>query len=115
MTTRTTTYDTEVRSFSHAHLAAVPAYARLRQALSDFANEAPRTALGAFLDALRDMAATAPFGDMCDTCGRDHPQEYDMYWPHAAERDGGWITGTYRCRRGHTWTCGYSIDIIGMF
>lgn len=123
------TYDMAVRSFDHAPLAALPAYARLRQALSDIANEAAEQGgmkLSEFLDAVRDMAATAPYGDMCMQCGKacecppdalllDTCLAHRTWWPHAAERDGGWITGTYRCSGGHTWPCGYAINIAGMF
>ena len=123
------TYADVVRTFDHARLATLPAYAALRQALSDLANEIAGQGgmkLPGFLAAVQDMAATAPYGDMCTRCSKEcdqahhHDAEgdplscgaYALCWPHAVERDGGWITGTYRCRRGHTWTCGYAINIV---
>lgn len=62
------TYSKLVRTFDHAHLARLPAYQALRQALSDLGNqfnadERPReqpTTLDDFLGAIRDMALTAP-------------------------------------------------------
>jgi hypothetical protein len=122
------TYLEAVRSFDHAPLAASPAYAALRQALSDLANESadldPAITLAGYLDAVRDMAATAPYGDMCNrcclACARTHqhgddefPRPCDAYrtwWPHAAVRAGGGVTGTYRCGTGHEWTCWWSVD-----
>jgi hypothetical protein len=79
--------------------------------------------LGTWLAAITDMAATAPYGDTCEQCDRactcppdvpllDTCAAHRTWWPHAVKRDGGWITGTYRCGRGHTWTCGYAIDIV---
>ena len=103
-----TTYDEAVHSFDHTSLAALPAYTRLRQALSDLANESAGQGgmeLAGFLAAAQDMAATAPYADMCDHCT-------ELAWPHAVKRDDGWITGTYRCGRGHTWTCGYAVNIV---
>ena len=111
MTTRTQprgTYDTLIRSFDHGPLARHPAYARLRQALSDLANETDPIPVPAFLAAIQDMTLTAPFGDMCVQC-------HAMAWPHAVHRNGEHITGTYRCDQGHTWTCGYSVSIVGAF
>jgi hypothetical protein len=130
------TYDTTIRSYDHDRIAALPAYAALRQALSDIGNEAAESGgivLGEFLDALCDMAVTAPFGDICNRCchecWRDHghgereiPGTWlpsicgadRIWWPHAAVRKGEYVTGTYRCERGHIWTCSYAISIIGM-
>ena len=111
------TYDEAVRTFDHSALAALPAYPALRQALNDLANQAPDgTKLADLLSAVRDMAATAPYADMCSSCARRGPDtEYKMCWPHAAEREDGYIRGTYRCGRGHTWQCGYAVAIAGMF
>jgi hypothetical protein len=118
-----TGYHRLVRSFDHSDLAALPGYPALRQALGDIASQMAVTALAAFAAALRDMAITAPFADLCgtccDQCARDHPPGSDgrpcrcgdsCYWPHAAARADDWITGSYRCRQGHTWTCGYPIS-----
>jgi hypothetical protein len=121
-----TAYHRLVRSFDHSDLAALPGYPALRQALGDIASQVPDTAFAAFAAAVRDMAVTAPFADLCgtcsDQCARDHPAGRDggpcqcgdsCYWPHAAARADDWITGSYRCRQGHTWTCGYPISIAG--
>jgi hypothetical protein len=121
-----TAYHRLVRSFDHSDLAALPAYPALRQALGDIACQVADTALAAFVAAVRDMAVTAPFADLCgacsDDCARDHRPGPDdgpcrcgqsCYWPYAAARKADWITGSYRCRQGHTWTCGYPISIAG--
>ena len=97
------TYASAVHTFNHAHLAAQPAYTRLRQALSDLANETPPSELAEFLAAVRDMAATAPYGDTCPHCVNG------PWWPHAVKREGSHITGTYQCERGHTWPCTWAI------
>ena len=103
-----TSYLTAVRSFDHSSLAALPGYAQLRQTLSDVANQAAAAGcpadLAAFLRAARDMAATAPYADCCEECAGAR-----IWWPHRVVREGGWITGTYRCDSGHAWECGYSI------
>ncbi len=105
------TYLDEVRSYDHTGLAAAPAYVRVREALSDLANQAPPMDLPAFLAAVRDMAATTPYGDRCDSCDQA-AGEWDgrLWWPHAATVEEGWLTGTYRCDHGHTWTCGYAVS-----
>lgn len=102
------TYLAEVRSFDHAALASHPAYLQLRQALSDLANEAHgELKLTDWLNAVRDMALTTPYSDGCTEC-----PDPGMYWPHAVERKGNWISGSYRCSRGHTWTCSYAVDFM---
>jgi hypothetical protein len=86
------TYATEVRSFDHSQLATLPA------------NQADMTTLGEFLDAVRDMALTAPCADNCDA---GH-----CTWPYAVQREGGWLHGRYwcpTCRR--KWRCGYAVDL----
>jgi hypothetical protein len=95
-------------------MARLPAYAALRQALDDIAThaQAEGMTLGEFLDALHDMGATTPFADSCQHC--QDPDDTGPWWPHAATRDGAWITGTYRCARGHQWTCGYAITITAL-
>lgn len=127
------TYVEAVRSFGHTALAASPAYAVLRQALSDLANESadldPAITLAGLLDAVRDMAATAPYGDMCNLCGlacaRTHRHADGehlpltcgsgrTWWPHAVVREGAGLTGTYRCANGHKWTCWWSVDAAYM-
>lgn len=121
-----TAYHRLVRSFDHSDLAALPAYPALRQALGDIACHVADTALAAFAAAVRNMAVTAPFADVCgtcrDDCARGHPPGPDgepcrcgesCYWPYAVARKAYWITGSYRCRQGHTWTCAYSIGIAG--
>lgn len=125
------TYDTIARTYDHEQIAVLPAYPMLRQALSDIGNQAAETGrikLDEFLDALRDMAATAPFGDTCNCCLNEccrnhHHSEADpadsctadrISWPYAAKRKGEYVTGTYRCERGHVWTCTYAISIIGI-
>jgi len=119
-----TAYHRLVRSFDHSDLAALPGYPALRQALCDIASHVADSALAAFAAAVRDMAVTAPFADLCgacnDECSAGHPHGPDgrpcrcgdyCYWPYAAARKTDWITGSYRCRQGHTWTCGYPISI----
>lgn len=63
--------------------------------------------LATLLDATRDMTTTTPYADDCERCDT-------WRWPHAVERDGGWLTCTYRCPCGHTWTCGYAANITVM-
>lgn len=117
--------DTTPRDFDHSALAAAPAYAALRQALSDLANETaetcPSMTLTDFLDAVRDATVTAPNGDMCRECNRacgcdstraeawpcDH---YRLWWPHAVLRREHGYTGRYRCGSGHEWVCSFSND-----
>lgn len=105
-----TTHSDAVRSFDHTNLAALKSYGPLRQALSDLANQANgAVTLAEFLDAVRDMALTAPYADCCTDC-RDRDPE--MTWPHAVDRSpDGWLTCHYRCRAGHVWTCGYAATL----
>lgn len=109
-------YESEVRSFDHERLAHFEPYHRLRQALNDLSNEASEhVKLGEFLDAVRDMALTAPYADTCPACRGKEPGNYlQMTWPHAVERDdGGWLDCTYRCPRcAHVWHCGYAVDVM---
>jgi hypothetical protein len=122
-------YGEAVRDFSHAQLAALPAYGTLRQALSDVANETSGMKLGDWRAAVLDMAVTAPFGDLCNgccrACARTHQHDdadtfprpcgaYRLWWPHAAERRGEYIGGRYRCDQGHTWTCSWSVNIAAL-
>jgi hypothetical protein len=111
--TAKTTYRTAVRSFDHQALATIAAYPALRQALSDFGNEAGHVSLADFLDAVRDMALTAPYGDSCQHCkdpSADDGTYMQMAWPHAVDRKGDWLRCTYLCPRcSATWTCGYSV------
>ena len=111
-----TAYGQLVRSYDHARLARLPAYQALRQALSDISNEAAESGepfpLADFLKAVRDMALTAPYGDMCPRCGhKGDSGEFTICWPYAATRDGACIRGGYRCARGHEWTCSYLVDL----
>ena len=122
-------YGDAVRDFSHAQLAKLPAYGRLRQALSDVANETSGMKLGDWRAAVLDMAVTAPFGDLCNgccrACARTHQHDdadafprpcgaYRLWWPHTAERHGEYIRGLYRCDQGHTWTCSWSVNIAAL-
>jgi ribosomal protein L32 len=53
---------------------------------------------------MADMALTAPYADCCERCGQ-------RAWPHAVDRQGGWLNGKYRCLGcEHVWTCGYAVD-----
>lgn len=116
-----------IRSHRHEQIAALPSYSALRHVLSEIGSEAADCGgikLSEFLDALRDMVGTVPFGDVCDECWRDHkhgtPEPHDprgddmITWPHLVKRHGEFITGTYRCKNGHTWTCTNLISIIGL-
>lgn len=115
------TYQSAVRSFDHHDLAALATYPALRRALNDFANEAD-VGLAVFLGAVQDMALTAPFADCCPRC-RQAPEYLDpagdgsylqQTWPHAVERNGGWLKCSYRCSRcSITWRCGYSVRSAG--
>lgn len=96
------TYADMVRDFDHAQLAALPAYAALRQALSDLANQGEAMDLATWLAAVADMASTTPYGDVCQQCT---PRSSRIWWPYALRRDSGKLTGTYRCGGGHNWTC----------
>jgi hypothetical protein len=105
-----TTYVSTVRSFDHSRFATLPSYHKLREALSDFANEADALPDGILLTdllaAMRDAALTAPYADCCDKCRH-------RAWPHAVSRDGsGWLTCTYCCPScSGVWTCGYAVNI----
>jgi hypothetical protein len=129
VSTKKTSYLTAVRSFDHTPLAQHPAYSRLRRALNDLANESSEDkamGLDAFLEAVRDMALTTPYGDMCQECSkqcwREHHRPLEelcpagcdtaAYWPHEVERDRDWVHGTYQCTNGHAWTCGYAVDVM---
>ena len=120
-------YLTEVRGFDHSSLAELPSYTRLRQALSDLANEASaadgEVSLAVWLESVRDMTLTAPYGDACNTCSKRCSAEHDAvgacpqgclatWWPHAVRREGDWIVCTYACGAGHAWTCGYAVDFM---
>jgi hypothetical protein len=102
----TTTYEQAAGTFDHSPIAALPAYAAVRKALNDLAGQGGdcHIKLAALLDAARDMVITTPYADVCDRC-------HEMRWPHAAERDGGWLACSYRCPCGNTWTCNYAANI----
>lgn len=89
------TYTNSVRNFDHRKLTNLPAYPRLRQALSDFFNEASEHENGLLLaDGLRaitDMALTSPYADHCTPCWRRQDTEHDFTWPHAVDREGDWL------------------------
>jgi hypothetical protein len=125
------TYRTAVRSFDHGELARFPAYARVRRALSDLASEAGSDGSGCtmtlagFLEAVRDMTATASYGDNCsecmDACTMAHPRQgdgsklcgycgYQPNFAHRVERQGDGLVGHYRCPAGHAWTCGWAVS-----
>jgi hypothetical protein len=82
-----------VRSFDHTGLSLLPAYHALRRALSDLLNEADAAGMDTgwpeFLDAIKDMAASAPYGDCCSECGGSVLD--DEAWLHAGRgtRDAG--------------------------
>jgi hypothetical protein len=120
-----------VRDFSHARLAALPSYGRIRQALSDLDNEIPDAGgmgLAEWLAAVRDMAVTAPFGDMCNeccrVCARTHQHDadefprpcgaYRMWWPSAAERRDKYMRGRYQCDHGHVWGCSWLVSMAAL-
>lgn len=102
-------YETAVRSFDHTPLADLKTYPALRKALNDISTEAHDVAnLAEFLDAVRDMALTAPYADSCDCSTKDDPPA----WPHKVDRDRDWLRCGYRCDRcSREWTCGYSVDL----
>jgi hypothetical protein len=90
-----TTYDEAARSFDHSMLATLPAYARLRQALNDLADEAGEhdVELAVLLDAARDMTATNPLRRRLRALRH-------LAMASCVERDGGWLTCSYRCPAG---------------
>lgn len=103
------TYANTVRSYDHHHLADNPAYQRLREAMSDLANDVTFT-IPQFLDLVADCAITATYADYCEACGHGF-----LAWPHTVERDDDWLTCAYRCTRcAHQWTCGYAVEIAGL-
>jgi hypothetical protein len=109
------TYATCVRSFDHTNLTRGAAYPELRRAISDLANQCGEgVSLADFLEAVRDMALTAPYADCCERCRRTPTG--GIAWPHRVDRDPrGWLTCHYRCVRcNHTWTCGYAADFPGV-
>jgi len=110
-----------VREFSHPHIAALPAYPGFRQALSDLGDQADEHAVPGgwpgWLGAIRDMALTAPFADMCPQCSLlgDEDRAIVRCWPHGAERrDRDHVRGMYRCGHGHEWTCYWRVSIAGL-
>jgi hypothetical protein len=117
MTGKEITYETGVRSFDHSHIARYPSYPRLREVLSDLANEIAQARdagedegmkISEWLEVLRDAAMTAPYADMCEQCS-DEGRSVTS-WPYRAEVRDGWLHGYYRCPDGHHWTCGYSVS-----
>lgn len=100
----------QIQDYDHSRLAALPAYQDLRKAINDIANQSAGSdpvSVAEFLKAITDMALTTPYADICRECG--NAGIHEMYWPHSAIRDGDWIRGQYRCRNGHSWSCGYSV------
>lgn len=116
----TATYKNAVRTFDHGQLAAIPAYHKLREALNELclSEDAEGTTLEGLLDAVRDMALTAPFADSCPHCRGDAGDaENGTYlqaaWPHAVKRKNDWLTCSYLCPRcSAAWTCGYSVRSV---
>jgi hypothetical protein len=97
-----------MHNHDHRQLAMLPAYQAARQAISDLANQTDGVTLDDFLKAARDMALTAPYGDMCEHCS-----PAPVCWPHAVRRRGRWMLGAYRCPAGHEWVCHWAIDLDG--
>lgn len=123
-------YPQVMRSFDHSSLASSPSYRALRLALDCVAREsgesAPEMTLAGFLDAVRDMAITAVYADMCDQCtrachraGHEHPDDewpracnaYKSTWPHAAERKRDRMLCRYKCESGHEYTVNWAVDL----
>jgi hypothetical protein len=111
---RDVTYASTVRSYDHHDFADKPAYHRLREAMSDLANDPGGFTIPQFLDLVADCAITSAYADSCDRCVRTH-RGLCLAWPNAVTRDGDWLTCAYRCSRcAHRWTCGYAVDIAGL-
>jgi hypothetical protein len=109
----TSAYDALVRSFDHSDLAGLPAYAKFRAALNELAHQLEAVPLAVFLEAIRDMAVTTPYGDTCNAPGCD---TRPLAFPHKVERAADWLKGTYRCGDcGTVWTCGYAADFMIFF
>lgn len=106
------TYQTLVATHDHHNLAMLPAYAALRQAMSDLANQHDDGLLADFVRAVLDMASTTPYADACSG-HREGTGCRELAWPYAVGRNGDWLTCSYRCPAcRNTWTCGYAVDVV---
>lgn len=111
------TYEDVARAFAHAKFARHPANYKLRQALSDLANEMTGdqpVSIAGWLEAVRDFAATLPYGDMCPQCARDEGRHV-LGWPYSTTVHDGFLRGTYSCDRGHQWSCSYIVNLPRLF
>lgn len=114
-TRRTEANPSGIASYDIRKYAELPEWHALEKALSDVANAARRAGIDGGQDALAEavehLARGVPYGDCCNTCMRQYHDYRDIYTPFIADvRDGNSLLGSYRCKRGHVWTCGYALD-----
>lgn len=97
-----------------AGLAALPEWQDLAQAMNRCALAADGTGVtqSEWIDAVQNLASGVAFMDCCSTCERrnDAGELVDTSAaPATTEIEGRWMRGTYICRHGHVWRCGYSV------
>lgn len=95
-----------IHEFDHEELARLAAYGRLRNALSDLANESvtvPGLDQAMFTAMVTDMITTSPYGDRCQRCDA-------LAFPSAVRRDAqAGLRGRYRCPEcGAEWGCSWA-------
>lgn len=74
--------------FVHKELVGLPSYDKVRQALSDLANESAGVGtFGEFVSAVADMARTSCYGDGCRECRRS-TGSVRLVFPHEGVASG---------------------------
>lgn len=95
--------------FDYRHVAHLPEYRRMGEAIDEFVKALHREEIPfpqeRLLAAVADAASALSFMDCCNECA-----DYPATLPYAAERSGEGISASYRCKADHTWTCWWSFS-----
>lgn len=102
-------FATTIRGFGHSEMAALPSYARFREALADLVDETGQP-LSRFLSDVRHAALSSPFGALCSA-----DERHGTAWPHkgSIRPESGGIRCRYRCVTcGHYWSAIHQLDSV---
>jgi hypothetical protein len=107
-----------VAPFDHTRLAQVPEYQVAAKALDALVhatrNANIEVAQAKWLQAVTDMAASLPYGDMCTQCRDSDPSAANgPNFPVAIElKNSEQLTAHYECGDcGHRWTTSWAVDL----
>ena len=110
----TISYGPEPTGYDHRHLVTLPEYHEARAAVDRLLNAMPSGSWQGAYTLLREMAATAYAGDVCDRCALADPDVESSYAPRYPIRvvpEESGICCSYLCRTcGHGWTSWWTDD-----